>query len=579
MLDALPVAVVAVDGSGAPVHLNATALDLLAAPSGDPDRERLRAAIRLEGGEGEDVMHLALHVARPIGVPVTVVTNRGLLRRRALLARWGAGGIVAFRGLVAGSDAGAAENEAHLEALLANTADIITVLDPDGTIRYSNPAAGRLTGFDGAVVNGTQVLDLVHPEDRPRIDSAYAAALANPGIGEPVVLRLRFADGEWHVLEAVVNNLLDDPDVGGLVVTAHDVTEAAVGEQRFRSLIANLSDVIVLLDADLKVSYASPAIERLLGDPAESNVGSNALRDIHPDDTPRVAETLQAALRTPGEHLQTELRIRHHSGRWRRVLGSAVNLLDDPSVAGIVCTLRDVTEEREALDRLEELGRMKDQFLTTISHELRTPLTAINGFVEVLRTSPDLDEARRDELLDRVARNGRDLQTMVDRLLDHARVMAGDVPLSLGAVDVRGAVDDALDAMAWALREHELSVVVAPGLVVGADPDALGHVLRNLLGNAAKFSPPGSRITVTATAEGPEVTVAVADQGPGVPGELADRIFEPFFQVEPGISRRGTGVGLSIARRYTELQGGRIGMRSGDAGGSTFWVSLPSAAT
>lgn len=577
MLDALPVAVVAVDADGAPVHLNATALELLAAPSGDPDRERLRAAIRLEGGEGEDVVALALHVSRPISVPVRVVTHRGVLRRRALLSRWGAGAIVAFRGLVAGSDAATDDDSAHLEALLANTSDIITVLEADGRIRYSNAAAGRLTGYDGAVVNGTQVIDLVHPDDRPKVEAAFAAAVATPGMSDPVVVRIRFADGSWHVVEAIVNNLVDDTGVHGLVVTGRDITRQVLDEQRFRSLIANLTDVIVVLDDELRVSFASPGIEDLLGDPAESNVGSRATRDIHPEDTPHIVEVLTESRRRPGERLEAELRIRHVSGRWRRVLGTAVNLLDDPSVAGIVCTLRDVTEERDAVERLQELSRLKDQFLTTVSHELRTPLAAINGFTELLATG-ELADGERDEVVRRLARNASELHGMVDRLLDHAKVMAGDVALETRPVDVREAVDAAVESLAWALREHSVSVVVGPGLRVGADPDCLGHVLRNLLGNAAKFSPPGSRVTVTATAEGPEVTISVADQGPGIPADVGDRVFEPFFQLDPAASgRRGTGVGLAIARRYTELQGGRIGVRSTPGAGSTFWVSLPGA--
>ena len=267
MLDALPVAVVAVDGDGAPVHLNACALDLLAAPSGDPDRDRLRQAIRMEGGT-EDVVALALHVSRPVGVPVTVATNRGVLRRRALLSRWGSGGVVAFRGLVSGSDPGAGEVEAQLEALLAHTTDIISVLDADGTLRYSNPSAGLLTGYRGAVVNGTQVLELVHPDDRAAAGAAFDEAVARPGVTEPLVLRLRFADGSWHVVEAVVNDLLDDPSVSGLVVTVHDMTGRIDAGDELAVALADVAAASARLgDPELARSTAAlqAAADRVLG--------------------------------------------------------------------------------------------------------------------------------------------------------------------------------------------------------------------------------------------------------------------------------------------------------------------------
>lgn len=268
VLDALRVAVVAVDGQGAPVHLNACALELLAAPSGDPDGARLRQAIRMDGADGEDVVSLALHVSRPVGVPVTVATNRGVLRRRALLSRWGTGGVVAFRGLVSGSDPGAGEAEAQLEALLAHTTDIISVLEADGTVRYSNPSAGLLTGYRAAVVNGTQVLELVHPDDRAMAEAAFEAAVARPGVTDGVVVRLRFADGSWHVVEAVVNNLLDDPSVSGLVVTVHDMTGRIDARDE---LVAALADVVAagarLGDPELDRATAAlqAAADRVLG--------------------------------------------------------------------------------------------------------------------------------------------------------------------------------------------------------------------------------------------------------------------------------------------------------------------------
>jgi signal transduction histidine kinase len=266
-----------------------------------------------------------------------------------------------------------------------------------------------------------------------------------------------------------------------------------------------------------------------------------------------------------------------------------VNRLDDPSVRGIVCTLRNVTaergalesleaayqREREAAERLRELDKLKDEFLSTVSHELRTPLTSITGFARVLQRG-EADAGMAATMLGRIAANAEEMAHMVEQLLDFSRLQAGRVSVQMRPVEVATAVRRSVDWLAHQLADRSVTVDVDASLTALADEDALGHVLRNLLTNAAKYSHPGAAIRVSASVDQDEVAVAVADEGIGIPPELHELVFERFYRgpdVQTG--RRGTGVGLSVVRRYVELMGGRTWVESEVGLGSTFSFSLP----
>jgi signal transduction histidine kinase len=234
--------------------------------------------------------------------------------------------------------------------------------------------------------------------------------------------------------------------------------------------------------------------------------------------------------------------------------------------------------ERAAALKLADAAEEKSEFLGVVSHELRTPLTAVKGFVDtVLLHWDQLPDSWRRELLDRASANADDLNRLVGQLLEFSRLDATAIRLSSRATAVSDVVRHALDDLGPALDEHRVDVDV-DGVVVFADPRAFGQVLTNLLTNAAKFSTPGSPITVRAEARANEAVVSVADHGSGIPLDEQDRIFDRFFQSPSNAStRRGTGIGLSIAKRFTEMQGGRIRVESLPGVGSTFFVMMPAS--
>ncbi len=247
--------------------------------------------------------------------------------------------------------------------------------------------------------------------------------------------------------------------------------------------------------------------------------------------------------------------------------------------APIAVRARAYDQERESAEKLARLDRQKGEFLALVSHELRTPLTAVKGFVDtVLEHWQTLPDHRRRELLDRASSNADELNRLVGQLLDFARLDAASVRMTRQRIELREEVAHVLDNLAAALAEHPVEMDVPAGVAILADPNAFADVLTNLLTNAAKFSSAGAPIRVRAEADGDVVVVSVVDHGGGIPLDEQDRVFDRFYQSPSNLpTQRGTGIGLTIAKRFTEMQGGRISLESEPGLGSTFFVSMPAA--
>jgi protein-histidine pros-kinase len=749
LLDALPAAVVHVDPRGRPVWSNAMARRIAGAQ--DP----LAAAAVLLDVPAPEPGDPSPSLADVLGT-VLAAGAGGEPRREAAVRLRSAAGVIQRdiwvspvpdeRGGPAGAVAVLSAEEERLQALLENTSDIIVVLEHDGTIRFTNPAADRLTGYVGRVMSGTSAFELVHPDDQARALDLLARRIVEPDLEMPAEeIRVRHGDGSWRHMLVKGANLLDEPTVGGLVVTLHDITDRKVAESRFRALVEQLSDVIVIMDANLRVTYVSPAVERITGAAPEDVAGSYVLGDIHPEDLPAVRGLLDELLAEPGAQRKAELRVRRVTpgaaevDHWRRVEVTATNRLDDPAVGGIVGVVRDVTElrqaqarfrdlvdlvpdamvlvdtdgavvlanrqverlfgylpdelvgrpvellvpeplrsrhrshragfaadprtremgagidlvarrhdgseipveislapldtdeglliwaairdvterrvaqealrtayehEREAAEQLRKLDALKDEFLATASHELRSPLTVLAGYGRLLAGAQNLSDSEREMYLGRIVANVDAMISLVEQLLDHSRLEAGRALVDPRPLRVLPVLQATLGACADRLAAHRVTVAVPEDLVVVADPDGLGHVLRNLLTNAAKFSAEGSTITVSAARIEPAADEAVADEpaggavadgagtgwlaaswgeirvtdeGPGIDPEEQAGVFERFRQASSQAppSLRGSGLGLNIARRYAELQGGYLGLDSEPGRGSTFYLRLP----
>src|SRR5258708_1739593 len=214
-----------------------------------------------------------------------------------------------------------------------------------------------------------------------------------------------------------------------------------------------------------------------------------------------------------------------------------------------------------------------------MSHELRTPLNSIIGFSELLMEDAQVDPQKRRAFLDNVSNSARRLLGLINDLLDISKVEAGKMPMRFESVDLRSVISNSVASTAPLFdrkRQHvEISLPPEPMLVL-ADPARIEQVLLNLLSNANKFSPEGQKIEVRTAAASDRWLIEIADRGIGISPAAHQRIFDDSEQAPPtGALPAGTGLGLSLARRFVEAHGGAIDVESPPAGGTVFRVSLP----
>jgi PAS domain S-box-containing protein len=230
---------------------------------------------------------------------------------------------------------------------------------------------------------------------------------------------------------------------------------------------------------------------------------------------------------------------------------------------------------------LEDLDRLKTNFINAASHELRTPLSAILGFAEFLEDElggPLTSEQRG--FVAEIQAGTRRLQRLVDDLLDFARVEAGSFQLVWRPANLTDLAKEEASSLRPQAQARGLEVELdLPASPVRLPMDAMrvGQVLLNLLANAIKFTPPGGRVRLSLEEDEEEATVAVQDTGIGIPAEHLPRLFQKFYQVDPSTTRShgGAGLGLAISKAIVEAHGGRIGVLSQPGQGSTFWFTLP----
>lgn len=374
-------------------------------------------------------------------------------------------------------------------------------------------------------------------------------------------------------------------------------------EQRFRALIENGTDLILVLDANGICRYASPSQGRILGYALNEIIGKSLFELVHTDDREMLSQTFYQALQTPRVHLSiAECRMQHSDCSWSIFEATLTNLLDHPAVKGVVVNSHDVTERKhseaalkQAVSEAEAANRAKSAFLANMSHELRTPLSVIIGYSDMLLEEAlaigDKDTVRD---LKQIRTAGAHLLTIINDILDISKLEAGQMRLYLEPFSIASLITEVVSTIQPIVESNgntlTVDLTVAPDAIC-ADAPKVRQALLNLLNNAAKFTQQG-KITLTVCRKAGEPNSAgeeemqwilfqVQDTGIGIDPEQLPHLFEAFTQADVSLSRihSGTGLGLAISRRFCEMMGGKITVESEVGVGSTFTIYLPAGVT
>jgi PAS domain S-box-containing protein len=368
--------------------------------------------------------------------------------------------------------------------------------------------------------------------------------------------------------------------------------ELGVEHERLRTIVERVADGILIVDDDGVIRFANPAATQMFGRSAEELVGRDLGFPVVTDDKTEIE-----LLRPNGGSLAVEFRVANTD--WAGDRAYLVSLRDVSERRAAEEQAAQLDHERIARAKAEAANHAKSEFLTLMSHELRTPINAVIGYSDLLNldVGGKLGQAHR-QYVSRIGSSGRHLLSLVNELLDLARVDSGDLTLVRGTGDAESTANEAASHLRDAAIAQDISLAVRPAsralrrsMRYEGDADRVRQILESLLSNALKFTQRGGAVTLEwsradepanrarLSGQGPWVIMQVADNGIGIALEQSEQIFDPFVQLEDTHTRtkEGAGLGLALSRRLARLMHGDLTVESTVGKGSTFTLWLRAA--
>ncbi len=369
----------------------------------------------------------------------------------------------------------------------------------------------------------------------------------------------------WSRLRSATNELIAE---------ARQLRQTSSSQvSQLEATLGSLQEGVLLVDAENRILLANHALQAIF--PRAKDILHQRLELVlHSVAFLRYVDAVRAGQATPQHELEF---VESDRSIWVEVTGTLVAPLDGNAGSWALFVLHDISQQKK-------LEAIRKDFVANVSHELRTPLSIIKGYVETLvdghREMPLED---RDRFLHTIQRHAERLHSLLEDLLALSRLESVNPGLhreSTGLADLLTSLVQDIRGRATA-QEHQISLTIDPAIgLLLIDPLKITQVCENLLDNALKYTPRGSRIEVQARLRGGEAEVCVHDNGPGIPAGDLPHLFERFYRVDKGRSREkgGTGLGLSIVKHIVQLHGGRVWVESQPGQGATFFFTLPQSA-
>ena len=506
------------------------------------------------------------------------------------------------------------DQEILLDAMMDGGKHGVIVTDQNKRITFFNRAAERIYGYDAVHFVGSHIETFINEAFMPSEMEAEAQRLSNE-FTKPVCIDTMFREAvrqfgtyekKWTVVRrsgekvpvmvALTALRNKEGEIYGLLNISQYLSELQALEHQIRehsmllhAIMGGGEHGIVVVGRNGIITSFNQAAERILGHKAarflEKSVGE-MVREIHvPSELEEEAKRLSLEFKRPVSveeifYLPFEKR-NTHENQWTVFRGDGASIPisltltalrnEEGKLCGNLAIFQDISERRK-------MERIKNEFISTVSHELRTPLTSIRAVLGLL-VNGDIASEKRTELLSVAQRNSERLALLVNDILHLDKIDSANLSLHIVPVSVTEIIQHAIEMNNAYGEKYRISFVrkrISAGTRVMADPDRLMQVLANLLSNAAKFSPAGSEVWLSAECENNRVRFMVRDFGPGIAKNFQEKIFEKFAQADASDTREGsgTGLGLNIAKKLVEAMGGSLGFETKEGSGSTFFFDL-----
>lgn len=491
-----------------------------------------------------------------------------------------------------------AEQVRLLQSVVVNTNDAVIIteaepIDANGPrILYVNEAFTRVTGYQPHEVLGQTPRILQGPKtDRAELEKVRKSLSLWQPITVEVINYRKDGSEFWNEF-----SLVPVADTEGWythwIAVQRDTTERKKVEQalrhsekRFRSLIENALDIIMILDPNGAIGYVSPSVEKVLGYPVIDLVGENIQDFIHLDDW----NITRDRLTNISSHLELqrpiEFRHRHHDGTWRILEAISQPFVDSADVLRMMVNARDITERKRldeirlALEREKELSALKTRFFSMASHEFRTPLSTALAAAQVLENSQhEWDNTeKRLRNLHRIQDAVRNMVQLLDDILTINRAETGKLAFNPKSLALEAYCRHFVEEMQLSAgNQHNLTFSCEGNSQhVCLDEKLLRSMLSNLLSNAIKYSPQGGNISLALEFQSEKFIITVQDQGIGIPSEDQKQLFEPFHRGKNVRTISGTGLGLVVVKKCVDLHQGTICINSAVGLGTTCAIAIP----
>lgn len=468
-------------------------------------------------------------------------------------------------------------SEKKFNSVTDHISDIVNMIDKNGIIKYTNQAVVGILGYLPEDLLGKHFLTFVHPEDQIRISERFQSQINTTGPGILIQFRLKAKDGSYVSFEGIGNVQLHNPALQSIIMISRDITlrkkaeEIIVAsEEKFRSLVHNISDIITIISANGEILYQSASARQIMGYEENGLRKRNIMEVVHPDDLQFVLSTFQNLILKGGNSELIEFRLLNSDGAYFYIEAQATNQILNPSIAGIVVTSRDISvrkkgesEKQSLIQELTKNNADLKQFSYIVSHNLRSPLTNLISMTNLL----DMDTIETERSLKLI--NG--FKTTTTRLNDtlndliHILLVKNNTNIDIKPITFESVLDRVTHSITAVMESSgiELEVDFSGAPVVNFNQSYLESIFQNLITNSIRYKSPDRkpRVQIKTFKNQQDIHLVFKDNGIGFDMELVkDKIFGLHQKFHHHPESRGIGLYL-IHAQITSL-GGSISVNS-----------------